>query len=393
MSNTHERKFKIMKLKSKRRIKFLKKIKPRRRRKNLKNKKNLKNRIFSIFSISTIIISMFINDKLKYNNRVSAITDDLQEKGVQIQLPTTNEESVPQPANSPSQPNIKTITKEEYLVGVLAGEMAHTNKKEALMAQAIAANTFAITNKDKQPFPIDSSFQVYKSEGDRKKIFGKQFDKKESELKEVVKSTAGKVIIHKGQPISSVYFSSSSGKTQNAEDVWGYKHEYLISVDSPENVKITKKTINYDKLFEIVHQKHNEARQPDPKEKDKAIEIDNSRTVAGHVISLKIFGIKFTANQFRIMLKLASTNFSISFDAEKNEFLIECRGEGHDVGLSQEGAIKMAEDGKNHVEIIKHYYPNVEIVDIKELNLKNNYQNDKNKNEEYEKIKINSQTT
>jgi len=37
------------------------------------------------------------------------------------------------------------------------------------------------------------------------------------------------------------------------------------------------------------------------------------------------------------------------------------RGYGHGVGLSQEGAIEMAKEGKTFTEILDFYYPNTKI--------------------------------
>ena len=40
------------------------------------------------------------------------------------------------------------------------------------------------------------------------------------------------IITYNGAPIDAVYFSRSSGKTENASDVWGKNVPYLVSVDS-----------------------------------------------------------------------------------------------------------------------------------------------------------------
>ena len=39
-------------------------------------------------------------------------------------------------------------------------------------------------------------------------------------------------------------------------------------------------------------------------------------------------------------------------------------GYGHGVGMSQTGADSMAKNGANYEEIIKHFYTNVEIVNM-----------------------------
>ncbi len=50
------------------------------------------------------------------------------------------------------------------------------------------------------------------------------------------------------------------------------------------------------------------------------------------------------------------------YKENSNGFLIEGKGYGHGVGMSQwGGAKKMAEDGYTYDEILKHYYTGVEI--------------------------------
>ena len=42
-------------------------------------------------------------------------------------------------------------------------------------------------------------------------------------------------------------------------------------------------------------------------------------------------------------------------------------GYGHGIGLSQQGAGDMAKAGATYEEILKYYYANVELVDIRQL--------------------------
>ena len=47
------------------------------------------------------------------------------------------------------------------------------------------------------------------------------------------------------------------------------------------------------------------------------------------------------------------------------------RGFGHGVGLSQEGAMKMAQNGFNYKTIVHHYFQNVKMLPFKMLVNKN----------------------
>ena len=65
------------------------------------------------------------------------------------------------------------------------------------------------------------------------------------------------------------------------------------------------------------------------------------------------------------MLGLKSTNFSFEIVDGKIKFKV--LGYGHGVGMSQTGADSMAKAGSSAEEIIKHFYTNVEIVELNSL--------------------------
>ncbi|MEE0880949.1 MAG: SpoIID/LytB domain-containing protein, partial [Turicibacter sp.] len=67
----------------------------------------------------------------------------------------------------------------------------------------------------------------------------------------------------------------------------------------------------------------------------------------------------YSGRQFREILGLRSTDFSLLFDG--NKVVITTYGYGHGVGMSQYGANELAKQGKTYDEIIKYYYQNVNI--------------------------------
>jgi len=57
--------------------------------------------------------------------------------------------------------------------------------------------------------------------------------------------------------------------------------------------------------------------------------------------------------------------FTISY--ADGQIVLNGRGYGHGVGLSQEGAMQMDKKGFSYKDIIKFYYQNVYIVSLKAL--------------------------
>ena len=114
---------------------------------------------------------------------------------------------------------------ERYLEGVVAGEMPHSWPPEALKAQAVAARSYALANLVKgKPFDLyaDVRSQVYLGvAGEKPSTSG------------VVSATAGQVVLYAGSVASTLYFSSSGGKTASALDVFGVSTPYLVSRPDP----------------------------------------------------------------------------------------------------------------------------------------------------------------
>jgi stage II sporulation protein D len=114
---------------------------------------------------------------------------------------------------------------ESYLEGVVAGEMPYTWPREALEAQAVAARSYALANLVKgKPFDLysDVRSQVYLGvAGEKPSTSG------------AVRATGGQVVLYGGRVASTLYFSSSGGKTANAADVFGVTIPYLVSRPDP----------------------------------------------------------------------------------------------------------------------------------------------------------------
>jgi SpoIID/LytB domain protein len=114
---------------------------------------------------------------------------------------------------------------ENYLQGVVAGEMPHSWPLDALRAQAVAARSYALANLVKgKPFDLyaDVRSQIYLGVAGEK-----------PRTTEAVQSTAGEVVLYGGKVASTLYFSTSGGKTASAVDVFGVSVPYLVSRPDP----------------------------------------------------------------------------------------------------------------------------------------------------------------
>lgn len=89
---------------------------------------------------------------------------------------------------------------------------------------------------------------------------------------------------------------------------------------------------------------------------------------SGRIIELKIVGTKMTriiGKELEIRRTLSVSHlYSSAFTVEKKDdtFVLNGKGWGHGVGLCQIGAAVMGQKGYKYDVILKHYYPNTELI-------------------------------
>jgi stage II sporulation protein D len=308
----------------------------------------------------------------KEENKADNKTDVKSEKI--LNLETVNKESPKIDIYNHKLGKYQKIDLEEYLSGVLAGEMSPDFDIEALRAQAIAARTYVMYKMDR-PYPsrhkkavVCTDFkhcQEYKSYSELQKINGKEWMKSRYfKIQEAVKSTKGQIIAYDDKAILPLYFSTSSGKTENSEEVFSASYPYLKSVDSPYD-KISPKFIS--KMSMSNKEFVNSMKRANGSISLSELNLENQISVVekskgGAVDKIKIGNKTFAGTEIRTIFGLNSANFEIVFNGENLEFNV--KGYGHGVGMSQWGAEGMAKDGSKYYEILSHYYSNTSIKDI-----------------------------
>lgn len=252
---------------------------------------------------------------------------------------------------------VRQMPLEEYLVGVVLGEMPASFSMEALKAQAVAARTCALewsSAGSKHPNGgVCVNYKCCQSYVNPERYGGTE--KMLSRVKTAVAETAGQVLTYDGALIQATYFSCSGGKTEDAVAVWGESVPYLQSVVSPGE---EWSPIYEDAVFFT------------PSEFAACLGRDLTgdcagwlgqinRTRGGGVDSMVIGGVRYSGTHLRSLLSLNSTAFTMK--AEKGGITVTTTGKGHRVGMSQYGAETMARDGSSFSDILGHYYPGTRI--------------------------------
>ncbi len=297
--------------------------------------------ILIIIFIPYIIVSMFIKtDDIKFY-----YTEGMN---VRVKREETN--------------TVEVVPFEDYVVGVLAGEMPVNFELEALKAQAVAARTYVMKkmsdNKNENYDIVDTvQNQVYISDQELQDKWKDKYQERINKVKTAVLETKGEYLSYNGKVIEAFFFSTSVGKTENSEDVFKQALPYLRSVDSTWDEEVSpvfndSKEYSLQEFYERLNLKYSDKIK---------VEVLNT-TSTGRIKNIKINNKKFTGSEVYKNLNLRSTFFEINQIG--SNVVINTKGYGHGVGMSQYGALAMAKKGYKYDEILKYYYQNIQIEKI-----------------------------
>lgn len=241
----------------------------------------------------------------------------------------------------------------EYLIGVVAGEMPALFEPEALKAQAVAARTYLIKHlKNNETITSTINDQVYITKEEMKEKWQEKYEEYYQKIKNAVENTENKIMTYQGEPIKAYYYSRSNGYTESSLNVFNEENDYLKVVESNfEDKGLTTITISKETFCSKLNVECSE------------ITITNEvRNESNRVNTITINNKNFKGTEIRQLLELRSTDFSI--DILDDEINITTKGYGHGVGMSQYGANALALQGYKYEEILKYYYQNIEINDF-----------------------------
>lgn len=242
---------------------------------------------------------------------------------------------------------------EDYVVGVVAGEMPALFQDEALKAQAVAARSYVLSKEKDGNYEVSASTsdQVFLTSYEIKEKWKEDYDEYYNKILNAVKETTGEVLTKDNKILKAFYFSMSNGYTENSKVVFG--EDLTQSVESPFEASLSN--------FEIVKEfSKNELLE---KLGVDNLNIENQQiSETKHTSSIIIGGKEFSGIEVRKLLNLRSTDFEIKQVGEN--FNIITRGYGHGVGMSQYGANELAKSGKSYKDILAYYYKNTRLVNL-----------------------------
>ena len=262
---------------------------------------------------------------------------------------------------------IRELPLEDYVVGVLAGEMPASFAPEALKAQAVAARTYALycaassKHAGADVCGKPGCCQAWLDEGQLRHSWGGEYEPKLARLRAAVEQTAGEYLCYEGAPVLAAFHASSAGATEASAAIWNAQ-PYLVSVPSPESAdtvphyvsRLLCAPLDFRDSLLAAHPEADLSGEPEtwlgPVERDGS----------GRVAAVTLGGVSVPGIELRALFSLRSTAFTLSCGAEG--FCFTVTGSGHGVGMSQYGAEVMAQNGADYREILAHYYPGTTLV-------------------------------
>lgn len=258
--------------------------------------------------------------------------------------------------------NIDVVPIEEYIVGVVSGEVPISFEMDALKAQAVAARSYVLKqleyNKNKDYDVVDTVMnQVYLDSDQLKNRWGNDYESNLNKAKAAVLETKGEYLDCNGSVVEALFFSTSTGYTENSGEVFPTQQPYLKSVASMWDADVSPVFNDYfhfslTDFYRLLGVEY----------RDNVYVEVISTTSTGRIKQIKINNKVFSGDQVQYLLGLRSTFFTITQNG--NSIDINTKGFGHGVGMSQYGAEGMALNGYKYDEILKYYYQGVEIKKI-----------------------------
>ncbi len=305
---------------------------------------------------------------------------------------------------------INELSLDHYLYSVVPSEMPASWHIEALKAQAVAARNFALVTMGRHAahgFDLCSTEHCQAYNG---------LAQENSNSTEAVNATKDKVITYNGVLISAFYHSSSGGHTEDSENVWGAKTDYIrgvedkFSLGSPHDnwpVELNRaelkeklaqsgvdlgeirdvRILECSKFGRVTKLEVKGSKDTTVFEKEKIRSILGTRLLKSIWYDLKTDADVFvrgsilnsaekgrTSNMYVVSasgktvvkgkgnkVSVKGMNDTKAYNVIPDKYTFDGKGFGHGLGMSQYGAKGMAEAGYNYQKILEHYYQNAKV--------------------------------
>jgi stage II sporulation protein D len=257
------------------------------------------------------------------------------------------------------------LSREEYVVAVLAGEGGGVAHVESLLAMSVAARTYAVRFVGR-----------HRAEGfdfcDTTHCQDVRFGAVSQPLRAAVEATGGELLWYEGRPAAAFYHRDCGGTTEAARVPWPtLRASYLRQQQDPYCT--ARGRVGWQSDFALIDLRDALSRSgvmPGSRvpQTIRSVSIAE-RTPSGRVASLRLEGSESSVISAEVFRR--AIGFALGWDKIRGDLydlrvagdrvVLSGYGAGHGVGLCQRGAGRMGELGRSYTEILSFYFPGTRV--------------------------------
>ncbi len=202
--------------------------------------------------------------------------------------------------------SINYVDLESYLYGVVPNEISASWGKESLKAQAVAARTYAVYNKN--------AYALYDLDDNQNSQVYRGYNSEKVSTDEAVDETRGEMIYYDDKLIQAFYHSTSGGSTENTENVWTVKLPYSVGVEDEYSDRSGSPYNEWQKSYnkdEIIKKLKDDGKDVKELYSVEITKISENNRVMECIFSTDIGEISYKKENARLLLGLMSSWFKI----------------------------------------------------------------------------------
>lgn len=246
---------------------------------------------------------------------------------------------------------ISSVDFNDYVAGVVANEVPVTWPREALRAQAVVARSYTLARiheRAQEWYHLESNHedQMFQVTHNR-------------DVQAAVRDTDGVVLRRKnGLVLKAFYHADCGGRTVSAKHVWGEAAYDAGTAKDPWCANRKSNRWSYELDRQDFYRQIGTV---------EAAQFQVSRFV-DRAQSLLIGQKVLSTQKLRELLGYFKVRSAVDrIEVTPKRVRLSGRGFGHGAGLCQWGTLEQAKAGRNYLQILKHYYPLVQISERKPL--------------------------
>ncbi|MDO9536061.1 MAG: SpoIID/LytB domain-containing protein [Bacillota bacterium] len=328
------------------------------------NRKNVRR--FVPLLLVIVLLAVYIASCQMRNARVDPPTDGSDAPEIPEQIDRGERQEPVLTVFIAERNTVVEMPMEEYIAGVVAGEMDPKWPVEALAAQAILARTFTmqkiaetggVPHRNAHASTDIEEFQAYSAADITDRV------------REAVRVTRGEVACYDNNFIWAWFNAFAGPRTAHADEGLAFEGgnpPYIHSVESPGEEIIPEEEGSWAASFTLdqVRRSVTEMTGQDPGVV-QSVEIEETGP-SGRAAFFRVNDQIISGPGLR--LSLGSTEMRSTFVEELNieggSLKMNGTGYGHGVGLCQWGARAMAEEGNSPEEIVHYFYRDIDIISL-----------------------------